>query len=235
MASSEGEGGYDFDTLDEPVLTTIFRDVKMVAQKFLQVLLPHQKRVDVLRDWDMWGPLVLCMTLAFILRGNATEREAEWVFTGTFVIIWGGSGVVTINAQLLGGKLSFFQSVCVLGYCVLPMVVAALINTYVSMPYQVDFVVAAVALLWAIFAARGFLGDRHTAGRKWLALYPLVLFYIVLAWLVAVTQQNSSSTIDAVPGAAVAGSDPPLVPVVDSAPGLQASELVVAAVSSPVS
>ncbi len=39
--------------------------------------------------------------------------------------MWGGSFVVTINTKLLGGHISFFQCVCVLGYCVFPIVLAA--------------------------------------------------------------------------------------------------------------
>jgi len=48
------------------------------------------------------------------------------VFAGVFVIVWLGSGVVTINAQLLGGNISFLQSVCVLGYCIAPLALASL-------------------------------------------------------------------------------------------------------------
>ena len=32
-----------------------------------------------------------------------------------FVIVWVGSLIVTLNTKLLGGNISFFQSVCVLG------------------------------------------------------------------------------------------------------------------------
>ena len=39
---------------------------------------------------------------------------------------------VTLNAQLLGGKISFFQSVCVLGYCIFPLNVASVLCFFVS-------------------------------------------------------------------------------------------------------
>lgn len=42
-----------------------------------------------------------------------------------FVIMWGGAFLVTINSKLLGGHISFFQSICVLGYCVFPINLAA--------------------------------------------------------------------------------------------------------------
>ena len=39
-------------------------------------------------------------------------------------------------------------------------------------------------LSWSIFAANTFLGDSVAHGKKLLAMYPLCLFYIVIAWIV---------------------------------------------------
>merc|ERR1712146_81075 len=50
------------------------------------------------------------------------------VFVAVFVLVTIGSAVVTLNAKFLGAKLSFFQIVCVLGYCTAPMVLVALIS-----------------------------------------------------------------------------------------------------------
>ena len=38
--------------------------------------------------------------------------------------MWVGAIVVTVNAKLLGGNVSFFQNICLLGYCVAPMIAA---------------------------------------------------------------------------------------------------------------
>lgn len=109
-----------------------------------------------LRDWDLWGPLFICMSLAVMLSIEAHE-EASLVFSVIFVIMWVGSAVVTINGQLLGGRLSFFQSVCLLGYCVFPILVSAVVcltfNTFLASGLAVvlRFVVVVVALLWSIF------------------------------------------------------------------------------------
>jgi uncharacterized membrane protein YhdT len=48
------------------------------------------------------------------------------VFAAVFVIVWFGAAAVTVNAQLLGGTISFFQSVCILGYCVFPLTLSAM-------------------------------------------------------------------------------------------------------------
>ena len=58
--------------------------------------------------------------MATVLQGRAVE-EGEIIgdggpaFAEVFVIVWLGSLVVTLNTKLLGGHISFFQSVCVLG------------------------------------------------------------------------------------------------------------------------
>ena len=66
------------------------------------------------------------MALAVLLSFASPAEQAATVFCTVFGIVWVGAVVVTLNAQLLEGKLSFFQSVCVLGYCVAPLCVSAL-------------------------------------------------------------------------------------------------------------
>merc|ERR1712014_174772 len=79
-----------------------------------------------LKDWDLWGPLLLCLALGFIISHQTADAEqANYAFADVFVIVWVGSAVVTLNALLLQGKVSFFQTVCVLGYCIFPLVIAA--------------------------------------------------------------------------------------------------------------
>ena len=70
-----------------------------------------------------------------------------------FLIMWGGAFIVTINTKLLGGHISFFQCVCVLGYCVFPIVLAAAI-IYVLKLISINvlfikMIIAGIALVWA--------------------------------------------------------------------------------------
>eukprot|EP00052_Salpingoeca_macrocollata_P013240 m.103444 g.103444 ORF g.103444 m.103444 type:complete len:231 (-) comp18830_c0_seq2:41-733(-) len=173
-------------TLDEPVSTTIRRDVEAVVQKFYHVLRPHQSK-RLLQDWDLWGPLLLTVTLALLLRSNAEASQRTQVFTGVFFIIWFGSCVITINTKLLGGHLSFFQSVCVLGYCILPLVIACMflrLLSYLVSHVSVRLVLVAVALAWSVYASIGFIKASSPDSRKALIVYPIILFYVVIAWLI---------------------------------------------------
>ncbi|KAJ2551658.1 hypothetical protein EV175_003609, partial [Coemansia sp. RSA 1933] len=56
-------GGYHTNTLDEPILTTISRDFGKVGRKTIQVLYP-KGRDNALQEWDLWGPLFFCLSLA---------------------------------------------------------------------------------------------------------------------------------------------------------------------------
>ena len=128
--STQGIGGpnvADYGTLDEPVTETIMRDLRMVGNKMMCVLNPRKANIQTLKDWDLWGPLILCLLLATLLSWCAPYEQASLVFASVFVIIWCGAAVVTVNALLLGGNISFFQSVCVLGYCIFPLNIASII------------------------------------------------------------------------------------------------------------
>jgi len=116
--------------------------------------------------------------------------QSSIVFAAVFCAVWLGSAVVTINAQLLGGTISFFQSVCVLGYCVFPMTMAAFVVDLLKMiplgglATLLDLAVLGVAFLWSTRASALFIGQYIVASRRVLAVFPVLFFYIFLAWLI---------------------------------------------------
>ncbi|KIL58752.1 hypothetical protein M378DRAFT_132180 [Amanita muscaria Koide BX008] len=175
------------DTLDEPITTTISRDLLSMYTKIVQVLYPRKATGrEVLRDWDLWGPLLLCLLLGLLLSLNAPPSQALGVFTSVIVICSLGALVVTVQAKLLGGRVSFFQGLCVLGYCVAPLDIAALVSFFVRVIY-VRAVVALLAWAWCIWASVNFLdGTKIEQQRILLAVYPLLLFYFILAWMILI-------------------------------------------------
>lgn len=176
-----------FDTLDEPVSATLMRDLRAIKNKLMQVLIPRGNKRDLLRDWDLWGPLLLCLTLAIRLGITAPQDQSAIVFTGIFVIIWFGAAVVSMNSTLLGGKVSFYQSVCVLGYCIFPLVLASIISLFV--PYVIfRFIFVGIAFTWSTYASMGFLDNVSLNNRRVLAVYPIFLFYFIIAWMVLISK-----------------------------------------------
>ena len=146
--------GPELGTLDEPVIDTIMRDVRMVGNKMMCVLNPRKANIQTLKDWDLWGPLILCLMLATLLSWFAPYEQKSLVFASVFVIIWCGAAVVTVNALLLGGNISFFQSVCVLGYCIFPLNIASIV-CLVGGPFAWRIVVVAVCFFWSTGASLG--------------------------------------------------------------------------------
>jgi len=170
------------ETLDEPVSATIMRDIRRVAIKLRHVFLPFGT-VRELRNWDLWGPLILCLMLAATLSFTAPDNQAALIFSAVFVIVWCGAGVVALNAALLGGKISFLQSVCVLGYCIAPLNLASILClTWTNHVYRILIVL--VAFLWAARASAGFMAQLVSIERKLLAVYPVLLFYLTIGWMI---------------------------------------------------
>jgi len=178
------EGRYQ--TLDEPVRETIMRDVRSVAEKIKYVMMPQARdeRASRLKDWDLWGPLLLCLSLGLMLASQAADDEqASYAFADVFCIVWVGSAVVTLNASLLRGNVSFFQSVCVLGYCMCPLVIAAFISMLLQSTWFKVIAVGA-GTFWSTGASVGYMGELVQEDRTALAVYPVWLFYIALAWMI---------------------------------------------------
>jgi hypothetical protein len=147
-----------------------------------------RKVIHQLKDWDLWGPLIVCLFLAVTLSFKAPTDQASLVFAAVFCAVWVGGTVVTINAQLLGGSISFFQSLCVLGYCIFPMALSAfaigclqiLFNTWLWL----DFIIVAVGFLWSTRVSSIFIGLYVKNERRFLALFPVFFFYTFLGWMI---------------------------------------------------
>ncbi|EIW67265.1 hypothetical protein TREMEDRAFT_33675, partial [Tremella mesenterica DSM 1558] len=175
-------------TLDEPVSKTIMRDLNSIYAKLLQVLYPPKGAGNnqLLRDWDLWGPLVICLSLAIILSLDAPKAQSMQVFSLVISLITVGSVVVTVNSKLLGGKVSFFQSLCVLGYALAPVLLASVVsflvhNLFVRIP------VSLACWGWSVWASMNFFnGTRLPESRLMLAVYPICLFFFVLAWMIII-------------------------------------------------
>ncbi|CAG0904302.1 unnamed protein product [Darwinula stevensoni] len=201
--STHPGGKPEYNTLDEPIKETVLdenvlsplqlRDLRAVGSKFYHVLYPKQKKA-LLKDWDLWGPLILCSIMAMMLQESTHDANRNDhggpEFAEVFVIVWIGSIIVTVNSKLLGGTLSFFQSVCVLGYCLLPPAIALLLCRIIlfwaqtSFLFALRFLIAILGFTWATYASLIFLGDSQPPTKRFLALYPIFLFYFVISWLI---------------------------------------------------
>ncbi|CDJ37444.1 yip1 domain-containing protein, putative [Eimeria tenella] len=186
--------------LDEPVRETIKRDLLSVWSKMTYVLRPKsvEEAGAGLRDWELWGPLLLCICLSVLLYFSASggpaaaaaaaaaAEERQFAFALVYVFLVCGASVVTLNAQLLGSPISFFQSLCVLGYCLFPLTAAAAANLLLLLgaPRGCRLCTVLPALFWAFRVAAAFLQPLTNPKRKLLAVYPVLLFYVTISAII---------------------------------------------------
>lgn len=134
------------------------------------------------------GPLFICLTLALILSTKAPAHQTSHVFTTVFIVMWIGSLIVTINAQLLGATISIFQSLCVLGYCAFPLTVSALLIALLRYTWLgtvwLDLLWLGLGFVWGTRVSSIFIGQFVPRKRRMLALYPVFFFYLMLGWLI---------------------------------------------------
>ncbi|KAL4917303.1 hypothetical protein BDW62DRAFT_87460 [Aspergillus aurantiobrunneus] len=135
-----------------------------------------------LRDWDLWGPLIFCLLLSMFLS-MAKGDQSDLVFSGVFSLVWIGEAVVTLQIKLLGGNISFFQSVCIIGYTLFPLVIAALFSA-LGLPTIARIPVYLVLIAWSVAAGVSILGGSGVVrNRVGIAVYPLFVFYIAIGCL----------------------------------------------------
>ncbi|RPB21788.1 Yip1-domain-containing protein, partial [Terfezia boudieri ATCC MYA-4762] len=136
-----------------------------------------------IHDWDLWGPLLFALTLSTLLSIAAPDAQSTDVFAGTFLLVWLGEALVTLQIKLLGGHISFFQSISVIGYTLFPMTIAALLSA-LGLPVVARLPVYAVMWAWSLAAGVSILGGSGVVqNRVGLAVFPLGVFYTALVTL----------------------------------------------------
>ena len=176
-------GATEADLLNETVWESLRRDLLEIKNKILLVLNPRSKDENTLRDWDLWGPMLFCLFLAVVLAITAAEGQTSIIFTGIFSIVSFGGILVTVNFILLGGTIGFFPSLCALGYCLVPLCFTALINAI--LPFVIIKLIAcAGGTYWSSICVMKFFSNQIAENRKLLGLYPCILMYVILAWII---------------------------------------------------
>ncbi|XP_020595854.1 protein YIPF6 homolog [Phalaenopsis equestris] len=173
------------NTLTEPVWDTVKRDLSRIVSNLKLVVFPNPYREDpgkALRDWDLWGPFFFIVFLGLTLSWSASVKKSE-VFAVAFAMLAAGAVILTLNVLLLGGHIIFFQSLSILGYCLFPLDIGALI-CLLKDNVILKVIVVSVTLAWSSWAAYPFMSAAVNPRRKALALYPVFLMYISVGFLI---------------------------------------------------
>ncbi|XP_062165294.1 protein YIP4a-like [Alnus glutinosa] len=173
------------NTLTEPVWDTVKRDLARIVSNLKLVVFPNPYREDpgkALRDWDLWGPFFFIVFLGLALSWSASVKKSE-VFAVAFALLAAGAVILTLNVLLLGGHIIFFQSLSLLGYCLFPLDVGAII-CMLKDNVILKVIVVCVTLAWSSWAAYPFMSSAVNPRRKALALYPVFLMYVSVGFLI---------------------------------------------------
>ncbi|KAI3694713.1 hypothetical protein L1987_77682 [Smallanthus sonchifolius] len=173
------------NTLTEPVWDTVKRDVLRIVSNLKLVVFPNPYREDpgkAMRDWDLWGPFCFIVFLGLTLSWSASIEKSQ-VFAVAFALLATGAVILTLNVLLLGGRIIFFQSISLLGYCLFPLDVGALI-CMMKDNVVMKMVVVCVTLAWSCWAAYPFISTAVNPRRKALAIYPVLLMYVSVGFLI---------------------------------------------------
>ena len=123
----------------------------------IAILPMKSKDSKLLQDWDFWGPLILCLTLGLVLSWQKNGDNSGIIFIMIFSIVWIGGLIVSLNSQFLGINLSIFQCICILGYCMLAIVLAAILNLFLGfLPSFVRIIISLLACLYSIYGKLNF-------------------------------------------------------------------------------
>ena len=143
---------YVHNSLNEPIMTSLTRDLNRIYSKLKVVALPvySEAKNKELKQWDLWGPFIICLLLGIILCFTS-KKNSGLVFSMIFIIMWIGAMVITMNSSLLGGKLTLMQCICLLGYCTFPSVVASLFNRVILkfLPSIGKLIIVFISFIWS--------------------------------------------------------------------------------------
>ncbi len=172
-------------TLDEPIITTLKRDLLTIGNKIKYVLVPKmtERKLEELYNWDLWGPLIFCFLFGIALSTGNSESSTS-IFVLIFVIFWIGGFVITFNERFLGAQIGICQVLSLLGYGMFPTAIAGIIIGFCKITnIYVKLVLVAIGLIWSIIASIGFFRSLVAPDKKLLAILPVFLFLISLSML----------------------------------------------------
>ena len=171
-------------TLDEPIMTTLKRDLFTIANKVKYVAVPKmtERKLEELYNWDLWGPLLFCFLFSIALSTGENDNNESSIFVLIFIIFWIGGFVITFNGRFLGAQIGICQMISLLGYGMFPITVGGIIIGFCRIRnIFIKLIIVIVGLVWACLASVGFIGGLVEPNKKFLIVFPVILYLFSLS------------------------------------------------------
>ena len=177
------------DTLNESISSTILRDLKLIYYKLKYVMNPFSSNVDRkkhIQQWDLWGPLLFITFLSCTLAINSKDKSHTII--SIFAIFWIGNLLVYINGNLLNSNIKFFQTICLLGYCLFPLNISALILSITNFYEIIRVTFILITLVWSLFSVKQYFKSLTNDDQSMLVFYPAILLFLFISWFILVVR-----------------------------------------------
>jgi len=163
-----------------PLLEELDINPADILIKVKAALIPLHKKGStdrtVIRDNpDFWGPLGVVL-LYSMLSMVGQFRVVSWILT-----IWiFGSLLVFLLARVIGGEVTFSQTLSVIGYSVLPLIITGLVLPIFHGLYYPSLIIMLHGVIWAAYGAASLLAIEELSKKRILLIYPIFLLYVYL-------------------------------------------------------
>ena len=96
--------------------------------------------------------------------------------------------IITLNAKFISYFRSLLQTLCILGYCIFPVIIGGAI-VLIFIPANIALIVklgiCLGAFFWSSSSSISFIGDIVKDDKKLLAVFPIYLFFFGCCYLLA--------------------------------------------------
>ena len=155
----------------------------MIKMKFVINPLSSLKQQEKhIIQWDLWGPLLFNIILSITSSFQSNSNQ----FVMVFALFWIGGVLVYLNGLMLGTKLSLFSYWCLLGYGLVPYVIASIPLALFNVNIVLRFIAVLLFALWAFVISMKILRTRIETKRTFLIMYPVGLFYAFFIGLLVI-------------------------------------------------
>ena len=175
ITNEERETNNEEEEIEPPLLEELGINPQSIKNKIIGVI--TLKRIDkkFLEDSDMAGPLLIFLLFAF-----SSVLQYKINFGYIYGISVFGSILVFLLLNLMSKNdgILLYNTISVLGYCLIPIVLLSFIAVFMDMKNIIGGVIAALAIIISSLNASRFFEiglDMHS--QRWLIFYPVALFY----------------------------------------------------------
>lgn len=158
-----------------PLLEELGISTDRIKEKIFSVMTFHKVNKKILEDADMTGPFLI-----FIVFALSLILQKKTHFGYIYGINLFGGVIISTLMNLMSKKESImlYNTISVLGYCMIPIVLASFIGVFISLKEVFGFLLCFFAIIGSSITATNFFEEvLNMQSQKWLIFYPLLLFY----------------------------------------------------------